>query len=103
MRRARTLVRGALAAACFAGVLAGSAAVGTSPAGADPLAKGGYTPVAQVRVLDTRIPSGGGCMTATARTVDLDAVVPTLAGAGAVALNVTAVNGTAAGWINVWP
>jgi hypothetical protein len=75
-----------------------------SAADPPPLGNGGYRSVGPTRVLDTRTPDGGGCLSGPgAKVIDLDAKVPAVAGAGAVALNVTAIGGDQAGWITVWP
>lgn len=101
IRRANVL-RSAMAAVLLAVGLVTAGGL-TQPASAAGVGKGGFTAVPQVRVLDTRSAGGGGCLGDATRTVDVEAVAPAVAGAAAVAVNVTAVDATEPGWITVWP
>lgn len=84
--------------------------------GSTPIAEGGFVGITPKRVVDTRNPGNGGCVAATdgfgtGRAVKVtgtssltgigDTTVPD--GAGAVALNVTVVTPSAAGFLTVYP
>jgi hypothetical protein len=75
--------------------------VGYFPAGAD------YSPQAPVRVLDTRNDTQGDLSTPIGRRQTVTQTVAGVAGvpadASAVALNITAVDPTQAGYLTVWP
>jgi hypothetical protein len=78
------------------------AAAAAAPTTADQTANSIFTPESPaVRILDTRTANGGGAIAANATRVLTIPNVP--AGATAVALNITAVNSTAAGFLTVWP
>ena len=69
------------------------------PASSAPLE---YRPVSPQRLADTRT-TGGRLPSGGVLTVDVDALAPAAADAGAVAVNVTAVGAASAGGLTVWP